>query len=94
MVLTSIWQEGWIWALLGIGLAIAELLLPGFFLLGFAIGALIVAALTWVGLLGASLPLLVLIFAVTSLLAWVGLRKAFPRRAGQVKIWDRDINED
>ena len=41
-----------------------------------------------------SLPLMLLIFALASLAAWLLLRRVFGIRAGQVKVWDRDINED
>jgi len=30
---------------------------------------------------------------VASLVAWAGLHFGMGRRAGQVKIWDRDIND-
>ena len=40
-----------------------------------------------------SLPLLLLVFAVASVIAWLVLRKVMGVRDGQVKIWDRDIND-
>ena len=43
--------------------------------------------------LPASLPLLALIFAVISVVAWLALRRSMGIREGQVKIWDRDIND-
>ena len=36
---------------------------------------------------------LLLIFAVVSVLAWLVLRRMMGVREGQVKIWDRDIND-
>jgi hypothetical protein len=39
-------------------------------------------------------PALALFFAVVSLLAWLGLRRVLGIRKGQIKIIDRDINED
>ncbi|MEO1046683.1 MAG: hypothetical protein AAFX04_14705, partial [Pseudomonadota bacterium] len=41
-----------------------------------------------------SLPFALLFFAICSLVAWLVLRKVLGVRQGQVKIWDRDINED
>ncbi|NKW72011.1 hypothetical protein HGD85_03395 [Rhodobacteraceae bacterium R_SAG10] len=87
------WQEWWVWVVGGIILAVLELLAPAFVLLGFAIGAVATGLLIAVGLIGASLPVLLLVFAVVSLLSWVALRKVFGLRRGQVKIWHRDIND-
>lgn len=93
-----LWQEPWVWLAAGLVLAILEVVIPGYIFLGFGIGA----ALTGVALLFAgpeagfaqSLPLLILSFAILSLLAWLGLRRALGIRQGQVKTFDRDINED
>ena len=87
------WQEWWVWVVGGIILAVLELLAPAFVLLGFAIGAVATGLLIAVGLIGASLPVLLLVFAVVSLLSWVALRKVFGLHRGQVKIWHRDIND-
>mgnify|MGYP006169384639 CR=1 FL=1 len=38
-------------------------------------------------------PVLILAFAVLSLGAWFGLRRTMGVRKGQVKLWDRDIND-
>lgn len=88
------WQEGWIWAVIGVALAAAEMLLPGFVLLGFALGALLVGAGLWLGILGSSLAAILLTFALASALAWLAMRRLLGTRRGQVKIWDRDINEN
>ena len=87
------WQEGWVWVVAGIALGVLEVLAPGYVFLGFAIGAVVVGALLWLGVLGAGWPLLALVFAVVSLIAWWGLRRVFGLRTGQVKIWERDIND-
>jgi len=88
-----LWQEWWVWIVGGIALGVLELIAPAFVLLGFSIGALVTGILIALGMVGASLPVLILIFAVTSLVAWMALRKVFGLRRGQVKIWDRDIND-
>jgi len=41
----------------------------------------------------ASLPTTLLVFAVTSLVSWVVLRQVLGIRKGQVKVWDKDIND-
>lgn len=87
------WQEWWVWIVAGIALAVLETIAPAFVLLGFAIGALVIGVLIWLGLLGSSLPVMILVFAIVSLLAWIALRKFFSLRKGQVKVWEEDIND-
>lgn len=84
----------WIWVLAGVILAGAEMLIPGFIFLGFAIGAVIVGALIWIGVLGTSVAVTSVVFAVLSIIAWLALRKVMGVRRGQTKHWDRDINEN
>ena len=90
----ALWQEWWVWMVVGATLAVAEVLLPGFVLLGFALGAALVGVLVLVGVLGGNLATLSLVFAIASLVAWITLRRVVGVRKGQVKIWDRDINRD
>ena len=90
----ALWQEWWVWMVAGAVLAILEVLIPGFILLGFAIGAGITGALLWLGILGGSLAVLLLLFGLSSLIAWLALRSLVGVRHGQVKIWERDINDN
>jgi len=78
---------------LAIALAILEVIAPGYIFLGFAIGALFMGAVVGLGLAGFSLPWALVVFAVLSLVAFVALRRLFGIRNGQVKYWDRDIND-
>lgn len=91
------WQEltgtWWAWIVFGFALGVLEILVPGYIFLGFAIGALVTGVVVGVGLAPASLPLLILIFALASLAAWFGLRRVVGVRKGQVKIWHHDIND-
>lgn len=88
------WNEWWVWGVAALVLAVGEVLLPSWVLLGFAIGAGVVSILLAVGLLqGASAYVLVLIFAVVSLVAWLILRRALGVMRGQVKTFDHDIND-
>ena len=69
--------------------------MPSFILLGFAIGAGVIGFLLLIGVpLAANVPLMFLIFAVISLVAWIGLRRAMGVTETQVKTFDRDINDD
>ena len=83
----------WAWVVMGFALGVLEILAPGFIFLGFAIGAVLTGVLVGLGI-SASLPALILIFAVASLVAWYILRRTMGVRQGQVKIWDRDINDN
>ena len=94
-----IWSLGWVWLVGALILAFLEVLVPAYVFLGFAIGAAATGLVLLIGgplagWLGASLPAMVLFFAVLSLLSWLGLRRVLGVRKGQVKTFDRDINED
>lgn len=88
------WQEWWVWLIGAAVLGILEVFLPGFILLGFAIGAAVTGILIWFGILGPSFGWLLLVFALSSLVAWVLLRNLVGVRHGQVKVWNSDINDD
>lgn len=89
----QIWTVWWAWVVLGFLLGILEILAPGYIFLGFAIGAVLTGVVTVLGLT-TSLPVLLLVFAVASVVAWLVLRKVMGVREGQVKIWKRDINDN
>ncbi len=88
-----LWITWWAWAAAALGLAILEMLAPGYILLGFAFGAAVVSALLYAGV-AASLPWLLVICAGVALVSWLVLRQVFGIRKGQVKVIRRDINED
>jgi membrane protein implicated in regulation of membrane protease activity len=88
----QIWTVWWAWVVAGFVLGILEVAVPGYIFLGFAIGAVLTGVVAGIGLT-ASLPLLLLIFAVLSVIAWLALRRVMGVRDNQVKVWDRDIND-
>jgi len=90
----QLWSIWWVWLVFAALLGILELILPGFMALGFGLGAALVGVLIAFGVLGGNLAVMVLVFAVGSLAAWIGLRRWAGIRKGQVKVWDRDINEN
>lgn len=90
----SLLQLWWAWAVAAIVLMGLEVLAPGFVFLGFGVGAGIVALLLALGLFGSNVAVLLLVFAVLSMLAWFAMRQIFGIRKGQVKVWDKDINDD
>jgi len=77
-------------------LAILEVFLPAQVLLGFAIGAAGVGLGLLIGIpgLAGSVPALMLTFAIMSLIGWLMLRRVLGVYKGQVKVWERDVNED
>lgn len=87
------WNVWWVWIVAGFALGVLEVLAPGYIFLGFAIGAVVTGALVGLGVIGGSLPVLLFIFALASVAAWLALRSTMGVREGQVKVWDKDINE-
>ena len=87
------WSLWWVWLAAALALGILEMVIPGFILLGFAIGAAVVGVLLAIGVT-TTLPWLLVIFASVSLIAWLAMRKVFGLRHGQQKIINRDINDD
>ncbi len=88
-----IWLTWWIWLAGALALGILEVVLPGFIFLGFAIGGAITGLLLVIPGVAPSLPILLLIFAVLSLAAWLTLRRMFALPHGQVKTFEHDIND-
>lgn len=89
------WAIWWVWVAAGIALGALEVVVPGFIFLGFALGAVLTGVILLIGqfVFIFSLPMLLLIFAVASLVSWLALRAIFKGQRTSVKIWDRDINE-
>ena len=89
-----LWQEWWVWIVAGVALAVLEVIAPAYVFLGFAIGVILTGVLIALGLAGGSMPTLILIAAVLSLIAWLALRKIFGLRGRTPKVWERDINDE
>ncbi len=86
----SVW---WVWVAAALVLGIIEILLPGFIFLGFAIGALAMAAIVAFTLLPLTPALTIALFAGLSLIAWILLRQTFQAPRGSVKRFTDDIND-
>lgn len=89
------WTSWVLWMIAAVALAILEVFAPSFIFLGFAIGAAVMGLILLVGgsVLSLSLPMTFLVFAVVSLLSWIALRQLLGVRKGQVKVWEKDIND-
>jgi len=87
------YETWWFWVAFGLVLVTLETVLPGFVLLGFGIGAVVVGLLISLGL-SMTLPKLVLLFATVSLITWAGLRALFRPKKANVKTFENDINDE
>ena len=86
----SLW---WVWLCAALVFGLVEVLAPGFIFLGFALGALIMSGIVAFSLLNLSLSAKLAVFAILSLIAWYGLRRAFKPPTGTVKTFEHDIND-
>lgn len=89
-----LWTTWWVWVAGGLVLGILEIFAPGFFFLGFAIGAVVMGVIVATGLLPLTGGWALVLFAVLSLLAYIGLRATSKRGRDQVKVIRHDINEN
>ncbi|MFD1914059.1 NfeD family protein [Halodurantibacterium flavum] len=92
-------EPWWAWLAAGLAVAILEVFVPGYLFVGFALGAILSGLLLWLEIwpalwMAEAFVNRVLVFALLSLVAWLLLRKILGVRKGQIKYWDRDINEN
>lgn len=64
-----------IWMIIGIGFIIIEIFDPAFFFISLGIGAIITGLLSMLPLLGNSVPVQILIFAIFSFISFLFMRK-------------------
>ncbi len=86
----SIW---WVWLAAALALAILEVVAPGFIFLGFAIGAAAMALVVVLPITAFTWPVLLVIWAGFSLIAWLVMRRVFALPQSNVKHFDHDIND-
>ena len=87
-------MSGWTWIVIALVLAALELVLPGWFFLGAAIAVLLMGLALLMGLWGGGLPMTLVVTAILTGLIWLVLRRVYGSSRGEVKIWDRDINDN
>ncbi|MFV0385234.1 NfeD family protein [Paracoccus sp. (in: a-proteobacteria)] len=86
-------MNGWIWIVMALLLAITELFAPGWVFLGIACAVGMMGLLLLTGWWTAGLPVTLVVTAILSGAIWLAMRRLGGVRKGQVRIWDRDINE-
>jgi inner membrane protein len=67
-----------IWFIIGLGLFLLELVIPGFFIFFFGLGAWVTAIVCLIGEPGTNLQ--IIIFAVTSVFSLIGLRRIIQKK--------------
>ena len=87
-------MNGWLWIIVALVLAALELALPGWFFLGAAIAVGWVGLALLAGLWTGGLPMALGVTAILTGVIWLVLRRIFGTSRGEVKIWDRDINDN
>jgi membrane protein implicated in regulation of membrane protease activity len=87
------WLNGWLWLIAALVLAGIELAIPGWAFMGLAAAVGLMGILLISGWWTAGLPVTLLVTAILSALVWLLLRRLAGVNKGQVRIWDRDINE-
>ena len=68
------------WFMVGLGLFLLELLIPGFFIFFFGLGAWVTALVCLIGGPDSITNLQIIIFAITSVLSLIGLRRIIQKK--------------
>lgn len=87
------WLNGWLWLIAALVLAAVELLVPGWAFMGLAASVGLMGVLLLAGIWTAGLAVTLVVTALLSAVAWLAFRRIWPSTRGDVRIWDRDINE-
>ncbi|GIT85458.1 MULTISPECIES: NfeD family protein [Roseobacter] len=83
----------WVWLAAALVLGLAEVLLPGFIFLGFAIAAILMSGVVLIAPeLGA--PALLAVYGGGALICWIGLRVVFRNQSSGARIVTKDINDN
>ncbi len=88
----ALWGLWWVWLAAALGLAILEVVVPGFVFLGFAVGAAVTALVVLLPI-DLGLTALLAIFAILSLIAWIVMRRLFKTPDDQSRVIREDINK-
>lgn len=82
----------WVWLAAALLLGLAEVLLPGFIFLGFAIAAAIMSGVVLL-LPDLGPSALLAVYGLLAVLCWIGLRLAFRKQSSNAKIFTDDVND-
>lgn len=87
------WLNGWLWIIFGLALALAELILPGWVLMGAGLAVLTMGLALLAGIWTGGLPWALVATAILSGLYWFALSRVAGAGRSDKRIWDRDIND-
>jgi len=82
----------WGWLAAALALALLGVLAPGFIFLGFAVGAVVMAAVVAFAP-ALSIPVALAIFAILSLVSWIVLKQVFKKQSSGARRILHDIND-
>ncbi|WP_299843171.1 hypothetical protein [uncultured Paracoccus sp.] len=88
------WDNGWLWLIAALVLALLELLVPAWVFLGLAIAVALMGLVLLIGLWSGGLPMALVVTAIFSGVIWYLLRRMAGVRKDQVRVWERDINDN
>lgn len=88
------WTNGWLWIIAALLLAMIELILPGYVFVGMAGAVLVMGLLLLTGLWVWGWPVALVVTAILSGIIWLVLSRTRGVGRGDVRIWDRDINDN
>ncbi|WP_299907143.1 hypothetical protein [uncultured Paracoccus sp.] len=88
------WDNGWLWLIAALVLALLELLVPAWVFLGLAIAVALMGLVLLIGLWSGGLPMALVVTAILSGVIWYLLRRMAGVRKDQVRVWERDINDN
>jgi membrane protein implicated in regulation of membrane protease activity len=88
------WDNGWLWLIAALVLALLELLAPAWIFLGVAIAVALMGLVLLMGLWSGGLPMALVVTAILSGVIWYLLRRMAGVRKDQVRVWKRDINDN
>lgn len=86
-------MNGWIWLIAALVLAGLELVLPGWVFMGAAAAVGLMGVVILTGWWTFGLPVTLVVTALISAVVWYVLRRIAGGSKGDVRIWDRDIND-
>lgn len=92
--MAGLMAEWWFWLSAAVVFGIIEVLAPAFVFLGFSIGAVGMAILVATGIVTPGMAWGLALFAVLSLGGYVLLRVALGKARGDVRVIEKDINDN
>lgn len=88
------WENGWLWILAALLLALVELILPGYVFMGMAGAVAVMGLLLLAGIWTGGLPMALVLTALLSGVIWLVLSRLRGVDRSATRIWRDDINDN